>query len=123
MNMWLLAAGGLMVANTLLHIFAGGKSVARPLLNARELSAEVRYVNYYCWHLVSINLAAVAALFLWPALLNGPVVAAIIATALAASYALWGLALPVLNGQRYKDIPQGFLFVPATLSGLIGLMI
>ncbi|ATG36602.1 MULTISPECIES: hypothetical protein [Phaeobacter] len=121
MNIWLLAAGGLSVINTLLHIFAGGPSVARPLLDARDLSAEVRYVNYYCWHLVSINLAAVAALFLWPAWSGEAEIAAILATGLAAAYAIWGLVLPVLNGQRYKDIPQGFLFVPVTILGIVGL--
>ena len=122
MMLFFLLAGGLSVAVMLLHLFAGGPVVAAPLLAAQDLKKVPKYTQYYCWHLVSISLGLLGLCFLWPALLGGSDDLALLGTVMAALYALWGLVLPFLSARRlsYLELPQGWLFVPIALLGLLG---
>ena len=52
----LLAASVLMAAAFFVHVFVGGKYVARPLLADKRLPPASKWLNYYCWHLVSAML-------------------------------------------------------------------
>jgi len=67
----LLAASVLMAAAFFVHVFVGGKYVARPLLAERRLSPPAKWLSYYCWHLVSLMLVFFAA-FLAYGSLNRP---------------------------------------------------
>ncbi|MBW8734266.1 MAG: hypothetical protein JF571_08180 [Asticcacaulis sp.] len=53
----LLTASIVMAAAFFVHVFIGGKYVARPLLADRRLPPASKWLNYYCWHLVSLMLA------------------------------------------------------------------
>ncbi len=53
----LLATSALMAAAFFVHVFLGGKYVARPLLADRRLPPPAKWLSYYCWHLVSLMLA------------------------------------------------------------------
>jgi len=103
MNIWFVAAGALSFGITLLHLFGGGPTVAAPLLAAKGLNDVVRYLNYYCWHLVSISLALMALAFGW-----------------AAGFCIWGVALVILKQQQFREMPQGWLFLPVALLGFCG---
>lgn len=122
MNVWLYSAGGLAVFVSALHIFGGGPAVARPLLQAKDIDPIAKYINYYCWHLVTINLVVMSALFLWPAYSNEASELAIAGSVLAALYAIWGLILPKLVGKSYLQIPQGWFFVPIAITGALGVL-
>jgi hypothetical protein len=122
MNMWFLTASATSFAITLLHIFGGGPTVATPMLAAKELDAVVRYLNYYCWHLVSIGVTLMAAAFAWSGLVDDAWEAAIIGTVTATAYCVWGLALVIIKRQRFRDMPQGWLFLPVAVLGLFGIM-
>jgi len=45
------------------HTFIGGIHVARPLLADTGLPKAAKWLAYYCWHLVTLMLLAIAALF------------------------------------------------------------
>lgn len=53
---WLVVLSGALAATTAaIHIIAGGKEIARPLL-ASGLNEAVKLTMYACWHLVSVAL-------------------------------------------------------------------
>jgi hypothetical protein len=45
------------------HTFVGGAFVARPLLASRGLPRATKWLAYYCWHIVTLLLLALAAAF------------------------------------------------------------
>lgn len=116
---WYWGAAALSLAIALLHVFGGGPSIARPLLGS-ELEPEPKYVSYYCWHLVSLTLVAMAVAFALAATFGDQWAIGGMASVLAASFALWGLVLGVTSGQGYRVIPQGWLFVPVAVLGGLG---
>ncbi|RKR04070.1 hypothetical protein [Maricaulis maris] len=47
----------------LIHTFAGGREVARPLLADTHLPPASKWLNYYCWHITTVLLAAMTIAF------------------------------------------------------------
>lgn len=121
MNVWFFAAGVVSFMITLLHLFGGGPAVAAPLLAAQDLDDVVKYLNYYCWHLVSISIGLMGAAFLWSGLVDTAWEAAVLGTAFAGGFCVWGIALVLLKEKRFRDMPQGWLFLPVAVLGVIGL--
>ncbi len=121
-NVWLLAAGGAAGFTTLLHVFAGGPAVARPLLSASDIDEVAKMTNYYCWHLVSITLVAMTIAFTFAALTPGEGALAVMWTAIAAAFALWSLVLVVWKRQKALDLPQWTLFAVIAGLGAVGLV-
>ncbi len=121
MAQWLFfAAGGLSALWLLVHVFLGGRDIVRPALGPSGLSPVVRATLYICWHYTTASIAIMAALFIWAGVsLN--VTGAAIASALAAAFSLLGILLVLRQGGRYRDLPQGWLFVPVAVLGGIGL--
>jgi Flp pilus assembly protein protease CpaA len=63
-----------------------------------------------------------AALFVWAGVsLN--MTGATIATALAAAFSMVGIVLARRQGGQFRDLPQGWLFVPVAVLGGIGLIL
>jgi len=123
MNIYLIIAAFLSLFNTNLHFFLGGRDIARPLLEAQTLTDEVRYVQYYCWHIATISLLLQTFLFAIAAVKEEQTGLAITATAFAASFAILGVLMPVFFKISYKIVPQGWLFVPVTVFGLLGILL
>ncbi len=120
MNIWFLAAGATSLAITLLHLFGGGPTIAAPLLAAKDLDDVAKFVNYYCWHVVSICLAVMAASFAWSGLAATAWETAVLGTAMAIAFCIWGIALVIIKHQRFSAMPQGWLFLPVAILGLVG---
>ena len=120
MNMFLMAAAGLSVFLCLIHTFLGGRSVAVPLLEATDLHPVPKYLSYYCWHIATIVMAAIAIMFTVAGLNRESMDLAWAATAMTAAFCALGLAVPPMKGQKYKDMPQGWLFLPIVLLGVLG---
>jgi heme/copper-type cytochrome/quinol oxidase subunit 3 len=120
MNMFLISAAILSVFVCLLHTFAGGRAIAVPLLKATDLHPVPKYVAYYCWHIVTIVLAMISVMFAVAAMRAQSMDLAWVATALTASFCLLGLVVPPMKKQRYKDMPQGWLFLPIFVLGVLG---
>ena len=121
-NYWLLAAGGAAALTTLIHIFAGGPTVAAPLLAAKDIAETPKLTNYYCWHIVSITLAAMSFAFFYAALVPGEVAMAAMWTVIAAAFALWSVTLVVWKRQKAFELPQWTLFAVITGLGSTGLL-
>jgi len=122
MNTFLVIAAGLSLFNLALHVFMGGRSIARPLLEAPGLTDEVRFVQYYCWHLATLGIAFQVGLFAVPSLMPSMEVLAVAGTLFAASFALLGIAMAPALKISYGVLPQGWLFVPVAVCGVLGLV-
>lgn len=105
-----------------IHFFVGGREVARPLLRQDTLSPVVTLTHYYCWHLVTITLVALAGAFAYASLAPDGRVLAVFATAAAFLFAVWGLALVLWQAQRHRDMPQWMLFAVLAASGAAALL-
>lgn len=119
MNAFLLTAAVLSAIVCAIHTFAGGRTIAAPLLKA-ELHPVPKYVTYYCWHIVTIVLAAIAVMFALAGLREDSLDLGWVATALVAAFCVLGLAVPPLKKQKYSQMPQGWLFLPITVLGITG---
>lgn len=95
MNIYLLIATGLSHFAFLLHLLMGGREVARPLLQATELSKTCQFTNYYCWHLVTISLAFIAVVFSLHLYLPLSTDLILAVSALMLLYGLWSLVMIV----------------------------
>lgn len=121
MNTWLVLAAALAAATTLIHAVLGGRHVAAPLLAAERLHAVPKFTLYYCWHLVTIMLAAQALAFGLAATGQGSRDLALFATGGAALFCLWGLGMIGLFRLRIAHFPQWVLFAAIAMSGALGL--
>ena len=121
MNMWMIAAAFFSLVATAAHIFLGGQEIARPLLASKDLNDVAKFTNYYCWHIATIVLTTMTALYVYAAT-TGATDMAVLATLLAAIFLVWSL---VLIGWKRLDLirfPQWMLFLPVTVTGIIALL-
>jgi len=104
----------------LTHVILGGREIARPLLNARDMHDVARYTNYFCWHMVTIVLFGQAAAFAWAAVYPDGYELAVAATMLSVLFTLWNLGLVFWKGQSLILMPQWMLFIAVTIPGVWG---
>lgn len=112
------AAGSVFIAG--LHCVLGGREIAAPLLRSRDMHAVAKYTNYYCWHMVTIVLVAMAGSFAWSAMVPGAVELAGLATILAGAFCLWSFARALWKRQKLLQMPQWLLFLGVFLLALPG---
>lgn len=121
MSFWFFsAAGGLSALWLAIHLTAGERDIAHPLLRAAELDPVVRETQYLCWHFTSVSIACMAGFF-GMAALQASSTFAIAGLALAAGFALCGIFLVTIRGANHWLVPQGWLFAPVVLLGVLGL--
>lgn len=120
MNAWFAVAAVLSAATCLVHLLAGGREIARPLLDAQGLRTVPRLTSYYCWHLVTIALAGLCLAFA-AAATGASRDLALAATLFAALSAALNLGLILRFRLPFWHFPQWALFVPIAASGLAGL--
>ncbi len=126
MNIWFLGAAVLSFIVCLIHVFLGGKEAARPLLDSSDLKPVPKYTNYYCWHMVTITIAALGVMFSIAAFIQSAVELAWAASMLAALFCLWNIALYLCKRQelhRWYQLPQWVLFLPIAALGVLGFLI
>ncbi len=121
MNSWFIAAGILSIICVLLHLIIGGRLAARPLLASKELGRRAKYTNYYCWHLVTISIAAMGAMFFWAGF-GAAWELALMTSLVAALFCLWSIGIVIINKGRLWVFPQWALFAPIVAVGLKGLL-
>jgi hypothetical protein len=103
------------------HILLGGKDVERPL-RASALDPVLRDTLHVCWHCVTVTVAIMAALFLF-SVVSARSDFAMAGTALAWGYTVVGIGLVPAVGASFRDLPQGWLFLPIALLGTVGFAI
>ncbi len=121
MNFWFLSAAVLSTAICVLHITMGGREAARPLLATTELDHVAKYTNYYCWHLVTIAIAVMAAAFAFASRPGANADAAIFASANAIVFALWSVIMIVKHKLSPLQFGQWALFLLVGFLGAVGL--
>ena len=122
LNPWHCAAGVLAALTVLIHFIAGGREIARPLLEAGDIARIPKHTNYYCWHLVTIILAAMSAGFFYAAINPQSVGLSVTWTAVAGAFVIWSLGLGLWKGLSPLQLPQWIFFVPIVILGLIGIL-
>lgn len=122
MSFWFFVAAGVLSGVWfVVHLIAGGRDIAQPVLQASELDPVVRETMYLCWHFTSVAIACITGFFLWSAMTGTETLAAAGAI-LASGLAVVGIGLVVLRKSKHLELPQGWLFVPVALIGLAGLV-
>lgn len=116
------AAGGLATVWFFVHLILGGKEVVVPMRADRHLDPVVRDTLYVGWHYVSVSVAAMAGLF-FIAVFAARADLAIAGTMLAWGFTLVGIGQVPAIGARYRDLPQGWLFLPIALLGTLPLLL
>lgn len=62
-SLFLAAASAAALATLFVHLFIGGRRVARPLLADRALPRAAKWLSYYCWHIATLAIAFMAIMF------------------------------------------------------------
>lgn len=122
MNLGFLAAALLSAGTWGLHTFVGGPAVAGPLV-ASDLPAVAKWTNYYCWHLVTLTLAGLAAAFAYAAWVPSGLDVAIFATLLSLGFMLWSVALVAWRYRYPWRLPQWTLFAAISSAALCGVLL
>jgi len=122
MDPWFLTAASLGLVTALVHIIAGGQEVARPLLGSTDMGTVPRLTAYYCWHITSIVLVAMAGGFAWVGFHPSDPSLAILLTGLATAFAALSLVLVVVNRLGLLALPQWIFFAAISLPALFGLL-
>ncbi len=123
MNLFFLLAALVSFFTCGVHYFAGGKEIARPLLNHDTLHPVVKFTHYYCWHLVTLALFAMSAGFALAAAAPKYLVLGVEWTILAATFAIWNVALFIWKKQSPLQLIQWMLFTPIAVLGAAGTLL
>jgi hypothetical protein len=120
MDPWWVAAAAVAMLTACVHTFLGGREIATPLLAASDLRTIPKLTSYYCWHLVTITLFAMAAGYGWAATSGEAREIGWACTALAWLFAGLAPLISLRAGVSLMVLPQWGLFVPMALLGLMG---
>lgn len=121
MNIMLAIASVLTAITWGIHTFVGGPTIAKPLLQS-PLEPVAKLTSYYCWHVVTLTLAAMAVAYAYAAFVESAVDVAIFVTALALAYMGWSVVLTLWKRRTIADLPQWILFGLICTVAVIGLM-
>ncbi|MFL4470251.1 hypothetical protein ACERZ8_10325 [Tateyamaria armeniaca] len=118
---FLVAAGALAALWLLVHVFVGGRQIAQPLVAATALDPLVRHTQYLCWHFTTVAIACMSGFLLWAAY-SGDLAYAVAGTVLALGFFTVGVGLVLYLKDSHIRLPQGWLFLPVALLGILGLV-
>ena len=120
---WLLIVASMIAFLTaMIHVFAGGNDVAKPLLES-SLPSEEKYALYACWHFVSTFFIFSASLFLLTGLGYLPSSSLILILSLlwlTFGLIFFAISLSVNTLRGIFRLPQWVLLIPVGVLGLIG---
>jgi hypothetical protein len=109
----------LAVTMTLVHVFIGGRLIARPLLDS-DLETLPRMTLYLCWHGITIVLAGMAALYADTAFWRKDPNSARLASGLAAAFFFLIWFVIAAFGLSPQQLPQWIVFGPIAVCGALG---
>ena len=122
MNVWLLIASVACAATWAIHTFVGELTIVRPFVSATGLDPVPKWTQFYCWHLVTLTLAAMALGLAYAAFEPAANDVALLIAILALAFGAFGLLLPSRVGQHFATMPQGLLLMPIGLVALVGVL-
>lgn len=123
MNYYFIFASVITFIWFLVHCLVGGKEIIKPLLEITVLEEVQKKVLYYCWHLVSFLIFLNFAVYLYLGISseeNLPL--AIVNLSSSFFFFIWGVLLAGFSKVTYLEMPQGWLFLPVFILGVLGLV-
>lgn len=120
---WLWVASALSLAMAAGHVTVAGAIVVRPLLESEALPTQVRWLAYFCWHVVTLLAVGMAVGFALVAAGLAPVALAAFLTALTLGCAALGGVIAVRARLSIRDLPPPVLFLLIGLLGAAGLLV
>ncbi len=122
MTIWLTAAAGVAIVTFAVHTFVGGRFAARPLLASDALPKATVWLNYMCWHMVTVLLAIMAAtLSFGVAGLIGDDALVLIAI-VAGSSSLVSIAVTLKAGIAPWRFPASYLLAAVAVLTALGIL-
>ncbi len=113
-----MAAAGLAALGVIAHEVLGAPKVLGPLKNS-GLPLEVIWLHHFSWHVGSVAVAVMIALFLLAAWQPQGLIFAALATMMSAGFATLGIGLAVLGNRALWRTPAPYPWtLVATLGGL-----
>lgn len=109
-------AAAVCIAAMLGHELLGGAKVLDPLHEV-DLPADVVWLHHFSWHVGSVALVAMAAMFVLAARKAEHLILAGFATAISIGFAILGVSLAVFGDPALWTTPAPY---PWTLSALLG---
>jgi hypothetical protein len=121
-NGWLLTAGAIAAATTLIHATAGGRSIVRPLLGS-AVAAEPKRTLHVVWHMVTADLLLSSIALLALAFADAPSTALVLF--IAAQYLAYAVVFLIITlaadwPRPLLQLPQWMLLLPVGVLALIG---
>jgi hypothetical protein len=101
------------------HAIAGAKDTATPIGLSRDLDETAKHTALLVWHLMTVSLAQLSALFAAAAYWDSAPLG-IAATLFSLSYAVTAVVYPTLAKVSFKILPQATMFAGLTLLGTLG---
>jgi hypothetical protein len=114
------AAAGFSLIGVLAHEALGAPMVLPPLLET-DLPPEVIWLHHFSWHVGSIAVAAMIAMFIYAACKPGNAPMAFIATAMSVGFALLGIGLAVFGNGVVWETPAPYVWALIAVIGGVGL--
>ncbi|WAZ26721.1 hypothetical protein STRCI_008345 [Streptomyces cinnabarinus] len=124
MNGWLLTAGIIAAATTLIHATVGGQSVVRPLLGSK-MTAEPKRTLHVVWHMVTADLLISSIALLALAFTTQPSTPLVVF--IAAQYLAYALVFLIVTltadwPRPLLQLPQWMLLLPVAVLTLLSTM-
>lgn len=110
------AAAVVSVITFAIHTFIGGPRVAKPLLANNDLSKASKWLNYFCWHMVTIYTFSMSGAYAYVAIYPERFELIIFLTVLNTSFAILSTAIAMKGKIHPLRFPSTSLFT--ILSGL-----
>jgi hypothetical protein len=101
---FLWAAAATAAVTFAVHTFVGGVYVARPLLADQSLPRAAKWLAYYCWHIATLTIVALALAFGYEAIAGRAGVLTIFGSGLCLAFS----ALSALVALRGRIMPLRF---------------
>lgn len=103
------------------HELLGAPLVLPPLSQA-GLSAEVIWLHHFSWHVGSITIMGMIAMYVSAARRPGNLSMAVIATAMSVGFALLGIGLAVYGGSAMWGTPAPYIWSAIAALGTTGIV-
>ncbi|MFN0045689.1 MAG: hypothetical protein ACKVOS_04410 [Sphingorhabdus sp.] len=119
-SLWFWIAAAIAATTFYVHVFIGGPRVASPLLADEKLPKASKWLNYYCWHIVSILLAAMAVSFAFVAIGWATPQVAMLLGSLSLLFSLLSILVAVKGEINPLRFPSTTLFALIGITSLVG---
>jgi hypothetical protein len=115
------AASVLALVTFAVHTFVGEIYVARPLLAVEGLTRASRWLNFYCWHMTTLTLVVMTAMFAYAALEPAARGFGVLFTVMATTFSLLCIAVAIKGRVRPWRFPPTSLFAAVAAAGVWGI--